>query len=119
VRRSRARPSASGTATARDVHLDLPGLLLRALAHVHFEVYESVASATANGQIVKISQLALPKETCTTVYATSGYEQSVQNLGQVSLQSDNVFGNDSAIHQIATMTGSVAAGYTEALTIGV
>ena len=40
-------------------------------------------------------------------------------LAQVSLQSDNVFGDDGGIHQIATMAGSVAAGYTASLTIGV
>jgi hypothetical protein len=30
-----------------------------------------------------------------------------------------VFDNDGGIHQIATTTGSVAGGYTAALTIGV
>ena len=87
--------------------------------HIHFEVYSDVATAVASGPIVKTSQLALPKDTCQTVYATSGYEQSVNNLAQVSLASDNVFGDDQGIHQIATMTGSVATGYTAALTIGV
>ncbi len=53
------------------------------------------------------------------MYATSGYEQSVRNVSQVSLASDNVFGDDGGIHQIATMSGSVADGYTAALTIGV
>jgi hypothetical protein len=37
----------------------------------------------------------------------------------VSLQTDNVFRNDAGIHQIATMSGDVASGYTAALTIGV
>ena len=61
----------------------------------------------------------MPKEACEAVYATSGYEQSVQNLGRVSLQSDLVFGDDAGIHQLATMSGSVATGYTAGLTIGV
>ncbi len=30
-----------------------------------------------------------------------------------------VFGDDGAIHQLATMTGDVRSGYTAALTIGV
>ena len=87
--------------------------------HIHFEVYEDVANAVASGPIVKTSQIALPSETNDVVYATSGYEQSVRNASQVSLQSDNVFSDDGGIHQIATMSGSVDAGYTASLTIGV
>jgi len=87
--------------------------------HIHFEVYDDVATAVASGPIVKTSQIALPEEANAQVYATSGYEQSVRNASQISLRSDNVFGDDGGIHQIATMSGSVAAGYTAALTIGV
>ncbi|GAA2041411.1 intradiol ring-cleavage dioxygenase [Agromyces tropicus] len=87
--------------------------------HIHFEVYADVANAVASGPIVKTSQIALPAEVDTAVYATSGYEQSVQNLARVSLASDNVFGDDGGIHQIASMSGSASSGYTAALTIGV
>ncbi|MET0303787.1 MAG: hypothetical protein ABW040_07030, partial [Microbacteriaceae bacterium] len=85
--------------------------------HIHFEVYDDVATAVASGPIVKTSQIALPDEANAQVYATSGYEQSVRNASQISLQSDNVFGDDGGIHQIATMAGSVSAGYTASLTI--
>ena len=87
--------------------------------HIHFEVYDDLATAVASGPIVKTSQIALPAETNDLVYATSGYEQSVRNAQQVSLQSDNVFRDDGAIRQLATMSGSVAGGYTASLTIGV
>ena len=87
--------------------------------HIHFEVYASLSDATSSGPVVKTSQIALPKEACEAVYATSGYEQSVSNLSQVSLTSDNVFSDDGGIHQIATMSGDAADGYTAALTIGV
>jgi protocatechuate 3,4-dioxygenase beta subunit len=87
--------------------------------HIHFEVYGSLSDATSSGPIVKTSQIALPKEACEAVYATSGYEQSVSNLSQVSLTSDNVFSDDGAIHQLATMSGDAAGGYVAALTIGV
>jgi protocatechuate 3,4-dioxygenase beta subunit len=87
--------------------------------HIHFEVYSDVANAVASGPIVKTSQIALPEEANNLVYATSGYEQSVRNVSQVSLTSDNVFSDDGGIHQIATMSGSVASGYTAALAIGV
>ncbi len=87
--------------------------------HIHFEVYEDLATAVASGPIVKTSQIALPPEANDLVYATSGYEQSVQNVSRVSLQSDNVFSDDGGIHQLATMAGSVADGFTASLTIGV
>jgi protocatechuate 3,4-dioxygenase beta subunit len=87
--------------------------------HIHFEVYASLSDATSSGPIVKTSQIALPKEACEAVYATPGYEQSVANLSQVSLAGDNVFGDDGGIHQLATMSGDPAGGYTAALAIGI
>jgi protocatechuate 3,4-dioxygenase beta subunit len=87
--------------------------------HIHFEVYSDVATAVASGPIVKTSQIALPKEACDAVYATSGYEASVRNLAQTSLAQDMVFGDDGGIHQIASMSGSPTAGYTASLTVGV
>jgi protocatechuate 3,4-dioxygenase beta subunit len=87
--------------------------------HIHFEVYASLSDATSSGPIVKTSQIALPKEACEAVYATPGYEQSVASLSQVSLAGDNVFGDDGGIHQLATMSGDPAGGYTAALAIGI
>ena len=82
-------------------------------------MYSSLANATAAGRIVATSQLALPEEACATVYATAGYEQSLQNLARTSLTSDMVFGDDGGIHQLASMGGSVSSGYTAALTVAV
>jgi protocatechuate 3,4-dioxygenase beta subunit len=87
--------------------------------HIHFEVYSSLADATTSGPIVKTSQIALPKEACDAVYATSGYESSVSNLTRTSLSRDMVFRDDGAIHQLASMSGDAATGYTASLTIGV
>ena len=86
--------------------------------HIHFEVYPSLAEATSAGTPSATSQLALPREVCEAVYATSGYEQSVRNLAGSSLDSDNVFadGHDS---QLAAVTGDTAGGYTATLTITV
>ncbi|MDZ4046267.1 MAG: 3,4-dioxygenase subunit beta, partial [Rhodoglobus sp.] len=69
--------------------------------------------------IVKTSQIALPQEACAAVYATTGYEQSTSNLSRTSLSSDNVFGEDGGIHQLATMSGTAASGFTASLTIAV
>ena len=54
---------------------------------------------------IATSQLALPKDVCDTVYATEGYEESVTNLSQVTLETDNVFGDDGGEHQLGTVTG--------------
>ena len=87
--------------------------------HAHFEVYASVDDATGGGEPIATSQLALPQDTCDVVYATTGYEQSVSNLSQLSLDSDMVFSDDGAAHQMATMTGDATSGYTAALTVAV
>ena len=86
--------------------------------HIHFEVYESLDAATAGGTKLRTSQLAIPQEPCEEAYATPGYEQSVQNLAQTSLNSDMVF-SDGVASQLATVTGSVDDGYTFALNVGV
>jgi protocatechuate 3,4-dioxygenase beta subunit len=87
--------------------------------HMHFEVYPSLSQATSAGTKLTTSQLALPEDVCTKVYATSGYDGSSQNLAQTSLTTDNVFGDDGGKSQLATVTGSVSSGYTVALAVGV
>lgn len=96
-----------------------PGCYAGRWPHVHLEVYPTVDAATGPDAAVKTSQLAFPQDACATVYATSGYETSVSNLAQLSLETDNVFSDDGAAHQLATMTGSVADGYTASLVVGV
>ena len=87
--------------------------------HVHFEIYPSIAAAADAGNRIATSQIALPKDICDQVYATSGYEQSVSNLGQISLTSDMVFGDDGGEHQIGTISGTVADGLTVELAVPV
>jgi protocatechuate 3,4-dioxygenase beta subunit len=95
-----------------------PGAYSGRWPHIHFEVYSSLADASGGGSKLATSQLALPEATCKTVYATSGYEQSVQNLAQMSLASDMVF-SDGVSQQLAQVTGSVADGYTISLDVPV
>ena len=85
--------------------------------HIHFEVYASLAEATAAGDPVKTSQLALPEAACTAVYATDGYSQSVRNLSRSSLEEDNVF-SDGWNTQLADVTGDTGSGYAATLTVG-
>ena len=86
--------------------------------HVHFEIYPSLEQATAANNAIHTSQLGMPKDVCDTVFATDGYAQSVKNLSQISLDTDNVF-RDGYSTQIATLTGDVRNGYRAALTVGV
>ena len=86
--------------------------------HIHFEVYPSLTEATAAGSKLVTSQIALPKDACDLVYATAGYEQSVQNMAQTSLDTDNVF-SDGYSTQLGTASGSVAEGMTVKLNVGV
>lgn len=86
--------------------------------HIHFQMFDSLSTATNGANRIAVSQLALPEDVCRAVYATSGYEQSVRNLAQTSLATDNVF-SDGHDLQDATMSGSVTDGYTAKLTVGV
>ena len=52
------------------------------------------------------------------MYATAGYEQSVTNLAQTSLESDMVFG-DGYSTQLGTVSGDPDAGMTVTLNVGV
>ena len=87
--------------------------------HIHFEVYPSLDTATDEANKIATSQVALPKDICDQVFATDGYSQSVANMAQVSLQSDMVFRDDGAVHQLGSMSGSIADGLTVALTVPV
>ncbi len=95
-----------------------PGCYAGRVPHIHFEVYTSAALATSGNNDIKTSQLALPFATCQAVYASSGYSASVANLAAISFASDNVF-SDGVSTQLATVTGSNAAGYVANLTVGV
>lgn len=77
--------------------------------HVHFEVYQSVDAATNGGEPLATSQIALPENTCSEVYATDGYEASVSNLSRTSLETDMVFA-DSWEQELGTITGTVDGG---------
>jgi protocatechuate 3,4-dioxygenase beta subunit len=95
-----------------------PGCYTGRWPHIHFEVYGSLRDATSATAITNTSQLALPKDVCDTVYATEGYERSVDNLGRLSLETDMVF-RDGHDQQLATVRGSVREGYRATLTVAV
>lgn len=107
---------ANGQVTFKTI---FPGAYRGRWPHIHFEVFESMSNATAAGQVLAVSQIALTDAACREVYASSGYETSASNFPSTTLQSDMVFGDDGGIHQLATMSGSVSAGYTAGLNVTV
>ena len=50
------------------------------------------------------------------MYATSGYQQSITNLSRITLATDNVFSDGSAL-ELATAMGSLATGFTATSTV--
>lgn len=84
--------------------------------HIHFEIFPDLASATSGKNAGKTTQLALPEDACDEAFAVAGYEASVKNFAQISLQSDNVFSDGSSL-QVAEVTGSVDDGYVATLTV--
>jgi protocatechuate 3,4-dioxygenase beta subunit len=100
-----------------------PGCYAGRYPHIHFEIYPSLAMATLYTNRILTSQIALPRDVCNSVYAgASGYTQSVSNLSGVTITNDNVFG-DNTTAQIAQMTaavtGSVSAGFSGTVLVGV
>jgi protocatechuate 3,4-dioxygenase beta subunit len=100
-----------------------PGCYSGRYPHIHFEVYPSLSMATLYTNRLLTSQLAMPRDICTAVYANaSGYSASTANLAQVTLSGDNVFGDDTSAQlaqMTAALTGSVTAGYDGTAVVGV
>jgi protocatechuate 3,4-dioxygenase beta subunit len=106
---------ATGRVTFTSIY---PGCYSGRWPHIHFEVYPSLSGATSVANRIATSQIALQKATSDVVYASAGYEASVANAAAVTLATDNVF-SDGASLELPTMTGSVASGFTAALTVAV
>jgi protocatechuate 3,4-dioxygenase beta subunit len=89
------------------------------MPHIHLEIYRSETTATSYTNKLRTSQIALPPDVCSTVYGTAtGYSASVANLARISFATDNVF-SDGVTTELATVSGSVAAGYLASLVVGI
>jgi protocatechuate 3,4-dioxygenase beta subunit len=101
----------------------LPGCYAGRYPHIHFEVYPSLSMATLYTNKMLTSQIALPRDVCSTVYnGATGYGASVNNLAGVTIASDNVFGDNTTAQMTAmtaALSGSIDAGYTGNIVIGV
>jgi protocatechuate 3,4-dioxygenase beta subunit len=107
---------ASGNATFTTI---FPGCYSGRMPHMHFEVYRSTSTALSYTNKLRTSQIAFPTDICSEVYdSASGYSASVSNLAAISFSTDNVF-SDGVTSQLAAVSGSVSAGYTATLTVGI
>jgi protocatechuate 3,4-dioxygenase beta subunit len=99
--RGRQVTDANGVVTYKSI---FPGWYSGRAPHIHVHVY------SASGTSLMITQIAFPTDICNTVYSTADAYKSrgTQDTANVS---DNVFA-DSLAHELATVSGSVAAGYT-------
>jgi protocatechuate 3,4-dioxygenase beta subunit len=95
-----------------------PGAYSGRWPHIHFEVYPSLDDATSGTNKLRTSQLALPEDICAQVYEADGYDQSVGNLQQTSLESDMVFSDGYSL-QMAAVTGNNDDGYVATLNVPV
>lgn len=95
-----------------------PGAYAGRWPHMHFEVYSTLDDATSGTNKLRTSQLALPADVCEQVYEADGYDRSIQNLAQTSLETDMVFSDGYSL-QLAAVTGSNEDGYLATLNVPV
>lgn len=102
----------------------IPGCYSGRYPHIHFEVYPTLTKATGQSNAILTSQMAMPRDVASTVYASSsaGYTQSSSNLSSITTSSDNVFAAFTATQLAAAtpaLSGDVASGYIGTIVIGV
>ena len=94
----------------------MPGCYSGRWPHIHFEVFPDKASISDATNNVLTSQLAIPEDVATQVYALTGYTGSASNLAKITLGTDNVF-SDGWDQQVATVTGDASSGYTVSIDV--
>ena len=98
--------NASGQVTFVTVY---PGWYQGRATHIHMEV-------TANGRSAKVTQIAFPESVNAEVYRSGVYAS--RGVNPTSNTSDGIFA-DSLSQEMATVSGSVAGGYTAAFQVGI
>lgn len=102
-----------GTVTFNSI---VPGCYTGRWPHIHFEVFSRVEDITDATNAILTSQIAVPEDVTRDVYTSDTYSGSLDNLNQITLESDNVFA-DGWDMQLAQVSGDVTKGYTLAIDV--
>ncbi|RYF09806.1 MAG: intradiol ring-cleavage dioxygenase [Flavobacteriales bacterium] len=106
--RGRQTTDANGLVTFTSI---FPGWYNGRATHIHVHVY------TASGNSLKITQIAFPEGTGTAVALVNGYTKGLN--GYTYNKNDNVFSDDTAGIEIATVSGTTSAGFNLDMQISV
>jgi protocatechuate 3,4-dioxygenase beta subunit len=88
-----------------------PGWYNGRATHIHVHVYN------ASGTSLKVTQIAFPEGSSSAVALVNGYTKGM--TGYTYNAQDNVFSNDTAGVQLATVTGSTTEGFALAIQLNV
>jgi len=106
--RGRQTTDSNGLVTFTSI---FPGWYSGRATHIHVHVY------TASGTSLKVTQIAFPEGSGTSLALVNGY---AKGMGSYTYNaSDNVFSDDKAGVQIATVTGSLTAGFQLSINLAV
>lgn len=113
--RGRQTTDSNGLVTFTSI---FPGWYQSRATHIHVHIYN------ASGTSLLVTQIAFPEGSSSAVATVNGsggvaYGYSKGMTGYTYNASDNVFSDDSAGAELATVTGSLTAGYTLTHTINV
>ena len=106
--RGRQTTDSNGLVTFTSI---FPGWYSGRATHIHVHVYN------ANGTSLKVTQIAFPEGTGTALVAVNGYKKGM--TGYTYNKSDNVFSDDMAGVQIATVTGNTTDGFQLSINLAV
>ena len=106
--RGRQVTDANGLVTFTSI---FPGWYTGRATHIHVHVYSSA------GTSLKVTQIAFPEGTGTAVAIVNGYSKGMS--GYTLNANDNVFSDDTNKIEMATVTGSIAAGFDLSIKINV
>ena len=106
--RGRQTTDSSGLVTFTSI---FPGWYSGRATHIHVHVYSS------SGTSLKVTQIAFPEGTGSALLAVNGYAKGM--TGYTYNKSDNVFSDDTAGIEIATVTGNTTDGFVLTMNIAV
>ncbi|QHT69925.1 intradiol ring-cleavage dioxygenase [Rhodocytophaga rosea] len=106
--RGRQVTDANGLVTFTSI---FPGWYNGRTTHIHVHIYN------ASGTSLKVTQIAFPEGSGTAVALVNGYSKGLS--GYTSNKNDNIFSDDTAGVQIATVTGNTTDGFELSIKLNV